>query len=431
MLSAPVISSYATVGTTVKLTYAKFSAKTTKLTNEWLHNGKVITGAKAATYKLTTKQASGTLQARQIAVVAGKTLVASSNKVTIGKLLVTGTVTTSFTDDTQKTLKANLPVILPAPAAVKYQWLRNGFDIVNENLATHAIASSDSGALISVKVTITGAKGYAAREFTSADRRMPDVSRNYELLWSDEFNGEAGALPDPTVWAPENGDGVAFGNRGWGNKERQWYKEELSTMTGSGSLSVKATTTGAANQTCYYGPCTWFSSKYVTKGKVGFKYGRIEARIKGAPGAGTWGAFWSLGADIDTKLWPWCGEIDFVELIGRAPNDVLGYAHGPLSGGPGRGATTSLPSSWADDYHTYSVDWLPDQLVYYVDGEVYGVVDKYDRDWAFDKEFYLIFNLAMGGNLGGTIDASLTDTEMLIDWIRVSKINGIGEVINH
>jgi beta-glucanase (GH16 family) len=430
VVTAPSISKFATVGTTVKLANAKFSSKAT-IATAWLHNGKVIAGATKTSYKLTSKQASGTLQVKQSAKISGKTLTAFSNKISIGRFATSGSLTIAYTSEAKDTMKVNLPTLQPAAARVSYQWLRNGFDLPGENLSTHAVASSDKGALVSVKVTFNAPKGYRSLELTSRTLSPYAMTRTYEQVWSDEFNGAAGETPDSSVWAPENGDGVAFGNRGWGNSERQWYKQELSTTDGNGSLVVRATRNGALEQRCYYGQCEWFSSKYVTKGKLGFKYGRFEARIKGAPGNGTWGAFWSLGADIDTKLWPSCGEIDFVELIGRKPFDVLGYSHGLVSWGAGRGATTQLDTDWSLGYHTYAVDWLPDQLVWYVDGEVYGVVDKYDRDWRFDKEFYLIFNLAMGGNLGGAIDPSLTETEMKIDWIRFSKINGIGEVINH
>ena len=430
VVSAPTINAYATVGTTVKLVAAKFSAAG-KVATSWLYNGKPISGATATSYKITVKQATGTLQAKQVANIGGKSLTALSNKINIGKLVVTGTPAIEYTDGTNSTLKVVPVAVLPAPKAVSYKWLRNGFDIPNENTDTHLVATSDKGELVSLRVTLTAPKGYQDLDITTADLRVPTMARTYEQVWADEFNGSAGALPDPSVWTAQNGDGVAFRNKGWGNNERQWYLGSLSQQDGNGSLVVTATRTGAADQHCYYGACEWLSSKYVTKGKVGFKYGRIEARIKGAGGLGTWNAFWSLGADDSTNVWPVCGEIDFTELVGKNPSDVLGYSHGLVTWGWGRGNTTTLDTPWANDYHTYAVDWLPDQLTWYVDGVPYGVVDKYDNDWRYDHEFYLIFNLAMGGNLGGTIDSGLNETQMKIDWVRFSKINGVGEVINH
>jgi beta-glucanase (GH16 family) len=158
----------------------------------------------------------------------------------------------------------------------------------------------------------------------------------------------------------------------------------------------------------------------------------MEARIKGPVGAGTWGAFWMLGADIDERAWPWCGEIDITELVGKNPNLNYGYLHGLLSGGfGGRGATVDMPNGFADEYHTYAIDWLPDQIDWYVDGVLFGSQQKVDRDWVFDHEFYLIMNLAMGGNLGGPIESGLNKASMSFDWIRFSSINGVGEVIKH
>ena len=430
VVTAPSITKFAAVGSTLKLVHAKYSAAA-KVTTAWLYNGKAIAGATGTSYKVTSKQATGTIQVKETAKIGSKTLTAVSNRVTVGQLYVSSAPVISYTDETQTTMKVTLAPALPSPGVITYKWLRNGFDIPNETADTHVVATSDRGAQVSVRVTYGAPKGYRPLDVESLAQTPADLTRIYEQVWSDEFNGAAGSTPDSTIWAPENGDGVAFGNRGWGNSERQWYKAELSTTDGDGSLTVRATKTGASAQHCYYGDCEWFSSKYVTKGKVGFKYGRIEARIKGAPGNGTWNAFWSLGSDIDTKLWPSCGEIDFVELIGRQPVDVLGYSHGLVSWGAGRGSTTQLSSDWSAGYHTYAVDWLPDQLAWYVDGELYGVVDKYDRDWRYDHEFYLIFNLAMGGNLGGAIDPAMSQTDMKIDWVRFSKINGIGEVITH
>ena len=258
------------------------------------------------------------------------------------------------------------------------------------------------------------------------------MKRNYVQVWQDEFNLPAGSAPDPAVWTSEDGDGSkAAAGGGWGNRERQYYIPALAKMTSAGALQIDATTAGANAYNCYYRtPCEWISSKYITKNKLGFKYGRIEARIKGPVGAGTWGAFWMLGADIDERQWPWCGEIDVTELIGKAPNMAYGYLHGLLSGGfGGRGTTVDMPKGFSDEYHTYAVDWLPESIDWYVDGVLFGSQQKRDKDWVFDHEFYLVMNLAMGGNLGGPIDAGLKQANISFDWIRFSTINGIGEVI--
>ena len=154
VVATPSISTYAAVGSTVRLVHAKFSSPT-KISTAWLFNGKPITGATGSTFKVTAKQASGYLQVRETAKLAGKTLIALSNKLTVGKLLVVGAVTIGYTDETNTVMKAVLPSkILPAPASISYKWLRNGFDIPNETEATHTVASSDRGAQVSVRVTI-------------------------------------------------------------------------------------------------------------------------------------------------------------------------------------------------------------------------------------------------------------------------------------
>ena len=153
--------------------------------------------------------------------------------------------------------------------------------------------------------------------------------------------------------------------------------------------------------------------------------------MKGSNGLGVWGAFWLLGADIDDRLWPWCGEIDVTELLGRTPNTNYGTLHGPLSAGGGRGGTTEIPGGFANDYHTYTIDWLPDQITWYLDGNRYASQNKSDKDWVFDHEFYLIMNLAMGGNFAGPIAGDVTKATLAFDYIRMYSINGIGEVIKH
>ena len=278
------------------------------------------------------------------------------------------------------------------------------------------------------------AKGFTDTKADSSEVAIPVFKRTYVQVWQDEFNLTAGSAPDSTIWVSENGDGSkAVAGGGWGNKERQYYIPTLAKITSEGALQIDATTTGASEYNCYYKtPCEWISSKYITKDKIGFKYGRLEARIKGPVGPGTWGAFWMLGADIDTRIWPWCGEIDVTELVGKSPNMAYGYLHGLLSGGfGGRGTTVDMPNGFANEYHTYAVDWLPESIDWYVDGVLFGSQQKKDKDWVFDHEFYIVVNLAMGGNLGGAVESGLKQASMSFDWIRFSTINGVGEVIKH
>ena len=395
---------------------------------QWFVNGKAVSGATKTAFKATSKQKN---QSIQLKVTAGG-VTASSVVAKIGQVIVNVKPVAAFADATGKKAVVTAGSYSPKTAKVSYQWYKGPIDIAGAKTASYNPATADQGFKIYANVKFT-AKGFIDNKVDSNEIEIPVVERNYVQVWQDEFNLAAGASPDSSIWQPENGDGTkAAAGAGWGNKERQYYIPTLAKVTSAGALQIDAKTAGAGEYTCYYkGPCEWISSKYITKGKVGFKYGRIEARIKGPVGAGTWGAFWMLGADIDDRRWPWCGEIDVTELLGKTPNLSYGYLHGLISDAAGRGTSVDMPKGFADDYHTYAIDWLPDQIDWYLDGVLYGSQQKLDKDWVFDHEFYLIMNLAMGGNFGGGIEPGLTQASMSVDWIRFSTINGVGEVIKH
>lgn len=431
VVSAPKINSYATVGTKVTATLAKFNLKATKVALEWLYNGKPVAKATTSSFVVKAAQASGTLQLRETATVGTTKKVLTSNKITIGQLFVVTKPTLAYTDGTNTTLALTPGTVLPAPVSVTNSWLRDGVALLTAASLTRELQVSDRGAAIVGRQVFKAPAGYKDLTVNTASVAIPATARTYVQLWSDEFSGGAGQTVDPANWVGQDGDGIAFDNRGWGNNERQWYRFENSTTDGNGVLNILATRTGASDTRCYYGDCEFYSSKLVTKGKVGFTYGRLEARIKGAPGSGTWGAFWTLGSNIDTKGWPGCGELDVIELIGREPKSILGYSHGPITYGGGRGNTIQATEDWSNGYHTYAIDWLPDQLIWYMDGVKYGTVNKTDYDWVFSKEHYIILNLAMGGNLGGEIDANLNESTMKVDYVRFSSINGIGTLTRY
>ena len=394
---------------------------------QWFVNGKAVAGATKTAFKATIKQKNQRIQFKVTA--AGTT--ASSVVGTIGQVIVNVEPTVTLADSSGSRVITTPGVFSPKTAKVSYQWFKGPIEIVGAKFSTYVPAAIDQGFRIFVSAKYS-AKGFTDNKADSSDISIPVIKRNYVQVWQDEFNLTEGSAPDSAIWSSENGDGSkAVAGGGWGNKERQYYIPTLAKITSAGALQIDATTTGANAYNCYYkAPCEWVSAKYITKDKVGFKYGRIEARIKGPVGAGTWGAFWMLGADIDSRLWPWCGEIDVTELVGKAPNTAYGYLHGLLSGGfGGRGTTVDMPNGFANEYHTYAVDWLPDSIDWYVDGVLFGSQQKKDKDWVFDHEFYLVVNLAMGGNLGGTIEPGLKQANMSFDWIRFSTINGVGEVI--
>jgi len=398
-----------------------------KNTYQWFVNGKAVAGGNKLSFRATAKQKNQRIQFKEIGSMGTSVSVVGK----IGQVIVNTKPSVSIVDAASNKVVATTGSYSPKSTKVSFQWYKGPIEIAGAKSATYVPAGIDEGFRIYVNAKYS-AKGFSDNKADSAEIAIPVLKRSYVQVWQDEFNLTAGSAPDSSIWVSENGDGSkAAAGGGWGNKERQYYIPTLAKITSAGALQIDATTTGANEYTCYYkGACEWVSSKYITKGKLGFKYGRIEARIKGPVGAGTWGAFWMLGADIDDRLWPWCGEIDVTELVGKSPNTAYGYLHGLLSGGfGGRGTTVDMPNGFANEYHTYAVDWLPESIDWYVDGVLFGSQQKKDKDWVFDHEFYLVVNLAMGGNLGGPIETGLKQANMSFDWIRFSTINGIGEVI--
>jgi beta-glucanase (GH16 family) len=396
---------------------------TSKINYAWVVNGRAI-----ATTKLTLalpKTRGTRIFFRE--GVGVKSL--NSNLITVGSVAVNGNVSINFVDSSNASIAATLPTTYPVGAKVKYQWVDGPFPISSASAATYSPATGDQGTKVSLQVTYS-AKGFASTTLTSQPLDIPVVTRNYNLTWSEDFSTGAGL--DPKVWAPQNGDGSAQGNRGWGNNELESYTDPLGSNTGD-AFTLRATTAGASQQSCYYGPCQWLSAKYMTQGLLGFKYGHIEARIKGPTGAGSWAAFWLLGSNIDTRPWPGCGEIDITELLGRDPKTTYGTPHGPASG---NSYTQAVDGGIDGGYHTYAVDWLPDQITWYLDGKPYGTLNESSvsdptHQWVFNHEFFLIFNLAMGGNFGGMVDPAVKEATTQLQWIHFSTINGVGEVIQH
>lgn len=248
------------------------------------------------------------------------------------------------------------------------------------------------------------------------------------LVWSDEFNGPAGAPPNPNVWSHEVGDGSLNGIPGWGNAEFQYYSNDPANVAADGAGNLVLTLDKLAPDTdlvCYYGPCEYSSARLVTKYKAEYEYGRIEARIQVPPGEdGLWPAFWSLGADIDQVNWPQAGEIDIMEYVSRIPNEIFGTIHGPgYSGGSAYGAPYDLGEPVANDYHTFAIEWGPDEIHWYVDGINYHNATPGDvapNEWVYNHSFYLLLNVAIGGNFGGAISPDLTfPQQTLVDYVRV------------
>lgn len=252
-----------------------------------------------------------------------------------------------------------------------------------------------------------------------------------KLLWSQEFNDAAGTPPNPKYF------GYDLGGGGWGNKEMQWYNQDAVATNGSGQLVITAskippTSPGDLPYGCF-GDCQYFSGRINTQGKVSFKYGRLEARIQMPAGTGVWPAFWLLGGNITAKSWPASGEIDVVELRGREPNKDIATAHGPgYSGVGGKSQVAISPTSLADGFHTYAIDWAPNKITWYLDGKAFHSVTSASvkpHSYVFNQDFFMILNVAMGGDFdGGALDTSIDNAQMKVDYIRYYSINGVGKV---
>lgn len=245
----------------------------------------------------------------------------------------------------------------------------------------------------------------------------------WTLAWNDEFDGKVGTTPDPMKW------GNDLGGSGWGNQEQEFYTNEPANaaMDGKGSLviqAIKIDPSKTSGADCWYGPCQYTSARLLTKGKFEVTYGRIEARLKLPYGQGIWPAFWMLGANIDTTPWPNGGEIDIMENIGREPAMIHGTVHGPgYSGARGVGGPYVLKTgNFADDFHVYAVEWEPKEIRWYVDGQEYFSVtpEKVNGDWVFNHPFFIILNLAVGGQWPGNPDQSTVFPQTLqVDYVRV------------
>ena len=233
--------------------------------------------------------------------------------------------------------------------------------------------------------------------------------------WADEFDGPANTLPDPSKWTYDLGN-----NNGWGNRELETYTNSLQNvhLDGASRLVIHVDRSGS----------TYTSARIKTQGLISARYGRIEARIRLPFGQGIWPAFWMLGMNITTVGWPQCGEIDIMENIGREPSINHGSIHGPgYSGGNSISGLYTLPAGtrFSDDFHVFAVQWAPQTITFLVDGTSYRTVTPSSlppgASWVFDNPFFLILNVAVGGNFPGSPDDTTQfPQEMLVDYVRVS-----------
>ncbi len=256
---------------------------------------------------------------------------------------------------------------------------------------------------------------------------VPDTtpSTNYTLVWADEFDG-ASSTPDPTNWNYDLGYGYGNNNDGWGNDEWQKYTDsEENVRVEDGNLVITATW----DSTNYIVPGkrdgSITSGRINTKNNFSMKYGKIQARIKPPQGAGMWPAFWLLGANYDEVSWPYCGEIDIMEMSPLYHDEKTSIctihwwdedenAHLSFQG------TKVFNEALANDFHIFEIEWDASRIIGRIDDMTYmtRVLDPDTMD-EFMNHFFIIMNIAVGGGYGGAPNNTTPwPQKMYIDWIR-------------
>lgn len=243
------------------------------------------------------------------------------------------------------------------------------------------------------------------------------VVTKFNLVMEDNFDVDG--APNPDIWAFDIGRGS--GNDGWGNNELQFYTDRPdNVVVQNGYLIITAKQEA-------FGGASYTSARLKTQNLFDQKYGRFEARIKLPQGKGLWPAFWMLGSNFEQVSWPQCGEIDIMEYLGNKPTEVFGTIHGPgYSGGNSIGKKYSLTNGRFDtDFHVFGVEWTEKYINWYVDDVLYSQITRKDVEdvggqWVFDNSFFMILNLAVGGNLPGSPDTNtIFPQRMIVDYVRV------------
>jgi beta-glucanase (GH16 family) len=244
----------------------------------------------------------------------------------------------------------------------------------------------------------------------------PTTNSAWTQVWADEFDGAAGSLPNAANWKFDVGTD-------WGNAQLEYDTDRASnaSLDGSGHLVI------TARKEAFQGR-QYTSARITTEGKQSFQYGKIEARMKLPSGRGLWPAFWLLGTDLPAVGWPQAGEIDVMEYRGQEPSTVIGTIHGPgYSAGSAVTKSKTLTATRFDNsFHVFTVEWSAERIDFFVDGLLYHAIPKAQvpGPWVFDKPFYIILNVAVGGNFVGAPDIFTPFPQtMVVDWVRVYQLD--------
>lgn len=254
-------------------------------------------------------------------------------------------------------------------------------------------------------------------------------SDKWVLTWSDEFDDES---VDLTKWSYMIGDGSDYGYQpGWGNNEQQYYTAAPSNSgiiiddDGNSCLLIEAINEQVSG---YH----YTSAKLTTENLYDFRFGKVEARIKLPYSKGIWPAFWTLGANDSEIVWPGCGEIDILEMVGNSEETIHGnvhYVNSEREHDDYHGSNTLVSGKYSDDYHLYSIEWSPESIQWLVDGEYCHEVTIEADMKEFLRSHYLILNVAVGGYWPGYPDeSSVFPQRMLVDYIRVYQDTTLADI---
>lgn len=243
------------------------------------------------------------------------------------------------------------------------------------------------------------------------------TAAGWKLKWSEEFNYKG--LPDSSIW------NYAEGGNGYGNNELQYYTkaDTNNAIVKNGKLFITALKQTRENN-------KYTSARLFTKDKAEFMYGRIEVSAKLPAGKGTWPAIWMLGKNRSEINWPDCGEIDIMEHVGYDRDSIHGTIHSKAYNhikGTQKGKAIFIKNPYTES-NIYAIEWTPEKIDFLVNNVVYNSFKNEHlstAEWPFDQPFYLILNLAIGGNWGGKmgVDDAIFPATMEVDYVRIFEKN--------
>lgn len=276
--------------------------------------------------------------------------------------------------------------------------------------------------LISFFGTISQAQNFVIENNTKKNKQTVNSNPNYKLVWSDEFDTDG--FPNEKKWNYE------VGGDGWGNNEKQFYMDKSleNSYVKDGKLHIVALKKAHENN-------NYTSAKLTTYKRFSLQYGKVEVMAKLPAGKGNWPAIWMLPESIQNKGkeaedWPLCGEIDIMEQVGKNQDQVHVSLHSELYNHVKSTQVTHFEKvkNTTTEFHKYGIEWTEKGIQFYIDDKLFyeaqkgedGHVTK-NEGWPFDKPYYLILNLAIGGNWGGDIDEAIFPNDFEIDYVRIYK----------